>query len=326
MGLAVDAAGNLYVATLNYNYGNGDVPDSALAGGSVIEISGNGFVPASDSSPSLIAQPVNQTGVASQSVGFTAAAGGYPDPTIQWQASSDGGRTFSDITGNLSATTPTLTLNGLTASQNGTKYRAIFANGLGFVTTETVKLAVVPLALVSLAHASPSSVTGTTTTLSALADATAGESGLTYKWSIVRVPAGAARPTFSANGTNAARHTVVKFHKDGRYEFRCDISDGHGDIVKSDVQVEVAQTATSLRLSPHDKTIATGENLAFHASLYDQFGHPLRTQPTPTYSVLNGPGTINPTSGLFSSDAPGAALIQADDGDLSGTAGVGVIA
>jgi hypothetical protein len=52
--------------------------------------------------------------------------------------------------------------------------------------------------------------------------------------------------------------------------------------------------------------------------------HPLRIQPTLTYSILSGPGTIS-ADGDFSSRTFGAALIQADVGDLSGTVGVQAI-
>jgi hypothetical protein len=324
MGLVVDSAGDLFLSSANANADLG-TPNPTLAGGSVEEISGSGFVPASDSGPALIAQPTSETGVAGHAVGFAAAAGGYPYPTVQWQASTDGGKTFSDIAGDASATTQTLTITGLSASKNGNRYRAIFTNSLGSVTTNVAKLAVVPLAVISPAHASPSIVTGTTTTLSALADATSGEAGLTYKWSFIDAPAGAAKPTFSANNSNAARQVVATFHKDGRYLFGCIITDGEGITIKTDVQVDVSQTPTSLRLSPHHQTVAIRQPVTFRATVDDQFGHPLRTQPAIAYSILSGPGTIDSTTGLFSSPTPGAALIQAEDGDLSGTIGVQVI-
>ena len=157
-------------------------------------------------------------------------------------------------------------------------------------------------------------------------DATGGEAGLTYKWSAIRVPAGAAGPTFSANDSNAARQVVATFHKDGRYLFGCIISDGHGNTVKTDIQVEVTQTATSLRIWPSNQAIATNEKITFHATLYDQFGNRLRHQPAAAFSILHGSGTINATTGLFSSALFGTALIQADDDGLSATADVQVIA
>jgi len=60
----------------------------------------------------------------------------------------------------------------------------------------------------------------------------------------------------------------------------------------------------SLRLTPHHQTVAVGQSIAFHAAVYDPFGHPLRTQPAVTYSILSGPGKIDPATGLFSSPNP----------------------
>jgi hypothetical protein len=248
-----------------------------------------------------------------------------PTPTVQWQISTDSGKIFTDITGDPTSNTQTLMLTGLTTNQNGTKYRAVFTNELGSVTTDVVKLAVVPLVLVSPAHASPSTIPSRTTVLSALGDATAGEAGLTYSWSIIHSPAGAASPTFNANDSNAARQVVATFHKDGRYLFRCTITDANGNTLKTDVQVEVAQTATSLRLSPHDRTVAIGHAITFHAALYDQFGHPIRDQSAVQYSIFSGAGTIDPNSGIFSSSLPGADLIEADEGTFSATVGVQVV-
>jgi hypothetical protein len=313
--LIPDRDGNLYGATFGgFDTGNG----------TVFELSGSGFV-VGQAAPVIFSQPANQTAVANTAASFTAVCNSSPTPTVQWQVSTDGGKTFSDITGNASATAQTLTLTGVTPSQNGTKYRAIFTNSLGTSITDTVKLAVVPLLLVSPAHASPSPVTGTTMALSALADSATGEAGPTYKWSILRVPAGAASPTFSTNETTAARHTVVTFRKAGRYEFRCTVTDGHGDTVKSDVEVEVTQQATSLRLSPHNAAVPIGQSITIQAREYDQFGHPLADQGVPTFSTAGGSDTINTTTGLFTADTFGSALIQVEDGDLSATLGLQVL-
>jgi hypothetical protein len=89
--------------------------------------------------PSVTTNPVSQTVTAGSSVSFTAAANGNPGPSVQWQVSTDGGNTWSDISG---ATTTTLTLTGTTSSQNGTKYRAVFTNSVGSKTTTVATLTV----------------------------------------------------------------------------------------------------------------------------------------------------------------------------------------
>ena len=58
---------------------------------------------------------------------------------MQWQVSTDGGSTWSNISG---ATSTTFTLSTTTTSENGYKYRAVFTNSLGFATTTAANLTV----------------------------------------------------------------------------------------------------------------------------------------------------------------------------------------
>ncbi len=52
---------------------------------------------ASGTAPAITTQPVDQTATAGQITAFTAAASGTPTPTVQWQVSTDGGNTFTNI-------------------------------------------------------------------------------------------------------------------------------------------------------------------------------------------------------------------------------------
>src|SRR5882724_1744004 len=54
--------------------------------------------------PTITTQPANQTVTAGQTATFTAAATGSPTPTVQWQVSTDGGTTFSNVSGATSTT------------------------------------------------------------------------------------------------------------------------------------------------------------------------------------------------------------------------------
>jgi hypothetical protein len=76
--------------------------------------------------PSVTVQPVSQTVAAGQRVTFTARATGTPNPTVQWQVSTDGGKTFHNMPGATSTTISWIAI----LSENGFKYRAVFSNGL----------------------------------------------------------------------------------------------------------------------------------------------------------------------------------------------------
>jgi hypothetical protein len=89
--------------------------------------------------PVVTVNPSSQTVSAGQSVTFTVAATGNPTPTIQWQVSTDGGSTFSNISG---AHGTTLTLTSTTASENGYEYRAVLTSSLGSAITTAALLTV----------------------------------------------------------------------------------------------------------------------------------------------------------------------------------------
>ncbi len=88
--------------------------------------------------PTITTQPANQAVSAGQTATFTAAATGSPTPTVQWQVSTDGGVTFSNVSG---ATSTTLSFT-TTLSQNGYQYRAVFTNSAGPATTTAATLTV----------------------------------------------------------------------------------------------------------------------------------------------------------------------------------------
>lgn len=96
-------------------------------------------------SPSVTAHPANRTIPATGNVTFSAIGDGYPAPTVRWQQSSTGpAGTFSNITSNTSATTPTLELTAVLANSNGYAYRAVFTNSEASVNSTPATLTVIP--------------------------------------------------------------------------------------------------------------------------------------------------------------------------------------
>jgi len=96
------------------------------------------------------------------------------------------------------------------------------------------------------ASASPSPVTGGTTTLSVAATASDEASNLTYTWTATSLPTGAAAPTFSVNGTSAANNTMVTFSQTGTYTFSVTIADSlTGGSATSTVSVTVLGTVAA---------------------------------------------------------------------------------
>jgi hypothetical protein len=71
---------------------------------------------------------------------FTVAAASTATLSYQWQLSTDGGTTFSNISG---ANSATLSLSGLTTGDSGKQYRCVVsATGVSSVTTNSATLTV----------------------------------------------------------------------------------------------------------------------------------------------------------------------------------------
>ena len=88
--------------------------------------------------PAVTANPTSQTVDAGENVTFTAASGGNPSPSVQWKVSTDGGTTFSAISG---ATSTTYSFAAI-LSENGYEYEAVFSSVAGSATTTAASLGV----------------------------------------------------------------------------------------------------------------------------------------------------------------------------------------
>lgn len=170
------------------------------------------------------------------------------------------------------------------------------------------------------ASASPNPASGMTAQLSALGADTGGEASLTYTWSA----SGPAPVTFSPNGTNAAKNTTATFGAAGIYTLTVTIRNPGGGSTTSSTSLTVDQTATSVKVSPASVSVVAGGTQSFSATLDDQFGHPMATQPTFSWNVSGG-GTLSAT-GLFTAGGTsgGPFTMTAVGGGMSGTAQVTV--
>ena len=176
--------------------------------------------------------------------------------------------------------------------------------------------------------AKATAASATTVSLSVLGADDGGEAGLTYTWSVVSKPAGAADPTYSLNGTNGAKNATATLLAVGAYTFRVTITDARGLSVTSDASVTVAAALTSVTVTPQGVSVANGKTQQFSAVARDQFGNPLATQPAFTWSLAaGGVGSVS-ASGLYTapSSGTGSATVTATTGGKSGSAGVTVTA
>ncbi|HEY6472880.1 MAG TPA: hypothetical protein VIY26_08315 [Acidimicrobiales bacterium] len=89
-----------------------------------------------DVAPRVTTQPSNETVSPGSTASFKAAASGAPTPSVQWRVSTNGGATWTAVSG---ATSTTLSFVA-TAAENGRRYEAVFTNPGGSATTKVVTL------------------------------------------------------------------------------------------------------------------------------------------------------------------------------------------
>jgi hypothetical protein len=145
--VAVDqASGNIEVTNLGNNSiteyapgSTGNVAPAAVIAGNLTGLSAPQGL--QSGSPILVTDaPDPQTALVGGSASFTASAVGTPSPDQQWQQSTDGGATFTNIAG---ATGATLDLGPLSQSQDGLLVRALFSSAAGSQPTAAALLTVV---------------------------------------------------------------------------------------------------------------------------------------------------------------------------------------
>ena len=173
--------------------------------------------------------------------------------------------------------------------------------------------------IVTPAVAAPDSGSATSARLLVLGADHAGEANLTYTWAAKSVPGGAIFPSFSDNGTNAAKNDTVTFYQSGAYTLQATITNHAGLSSTSTVTVVVDQLASSVVISPAPADVGRNASQQFSAVALDQFGAELGVQPDFTWSLDSGSGTLSST-GLYTAPGSGTlAVVTAATGSVRGS-------
>jgi hypothetical protein len=90
--------------------------------------------------PAVTTAPADVSVVAGGTATFSVAATGTPVVRVQWQVSTDGGKTFVNVRG---AVRPTLTLRDVKATLTGNLYRAVVTNAVAQVVSPAAALTVI---------------------------------------------------------------------------------------------------------------------------------------------------------------------------------------
>jgi hypothetical protein len=213
----------------------------------------------STNAPVITLQPVNQTVVAGATASFTAAASGNPTPTVQWQLSTDGGVTFSDISG---ATADTYSFTAA-ASENGNEYRAVFTNSYGSATSAAATLTVNTAPVVTTNPSDQTVAAGDTATFTAAAS---GQPAPTVQWQ-VSTDGGT---TFSnISGATADTYSFTATADENGDEYCAVFTNGLGSATTSAATLTV-NTGPVVTTNPSDQTVNAGQTATFTAAASGQ--------------------------------------------------------
>ena len=317
--------GNNSAGTVSYNSGTGTYSvtgshtytdehatyavtvDVADAGGSTLTGIGKMTVSVADVAPVVAVDQASVTVPENATATNTGTWSDYDD-TVSLSASY--GTVVKNINGTWS-----WSANGDESNSQTVTMTATNGDGATAVTSFRLTFTDVAPTVATPASATPNPVAGISTNLLVLGADDEGEGSLTYTWAASSKPAGS-NPGFSINGSNAARDSTVTFDKAGSYTFQVTITNAGGLSVTSSISVTVNQTLTSIALSPPSATLNENATQQFAATAFDQFGAALATQPSFTWSIAGGIGSVD-SSGLYTAPgSAGSATVRATSGSI----------
>ncbi len=142
----------------------------------------------------------------------------------------------------------------------------------------------------------------------------------TLTWLTSTVPSGASAPKFSTSGST----TTATFSSAGKYGFSVTEKDQAGDTVTETITVTVAQTLTSITVTPGTASLKAAGTQQFVAQGYDQFQKAMASQPGFTWTASGG--SITSSGNFTAQNAAATDTITAKSGTVSGKATVTVSA
>jgi hypothetical protein len=183
--------------------------------------------------PTITTHPASITRCVGTTATFSVTATGN-SPTYQWQVSTDGGLTYTNISG---ATAATLSLSGVTQSMNGYRYRVVVtvAPCATTATSNAATLSVNALPVVTLTSPDLEITPGQTTTITASSTPAAA----TYSW------------TLNGTAITGATSSTVTVNIDGLGSYVATVTDVNGCTASSNALVIGGEQSDRLWIYPN---------------------------------------------------------------------------
>ncbi|MEP6712216.1 MAG: M36 family metallopeptidase [Ferruginibacter sp.] len=208
----------------------------------------------------ITAQPANTTACSGNNATVTVTATG-PGLTYNWQVSTDGGTTFTNV--NPVATSSTLTLTGITTAMNNNQYRAV-VNGTGACSVSGINSAAAILTVnlstnVTTQPADAIICTGSNSTFCVVAVGT----NLAYQWQVNTAGCGGVGSWVNIASANASCFTVAAATVAmNNFGYRCLVSSDCGLTTTSCATLTVSSAAI-FTSQPANATVCPASNITF---------------------------------------------------------------
>ena len=233
------------------------VPGGATTGNVVVTVGGvasNGIpftVTITAVSPTITAQPTNQTVTAGQTATFSVTASGTAPLSYQWQKNG------ANISG---ATSSSYTTPATTTSDSGSTFDVIVSNSAGSVTSNTATLTVNASTVAPTITTQPANQTVTAGQTATFTVTATGTAPLGYQWqkNSVNIP-GATSATYTTPATTTS---------DSGSTFKVFVSNSAGTATSNAATLTVnpASVAPTITAQPTSQTVTAGQSATFTVS------------------------------------------------------------
>lgn len=203
--------------------------------------------------PSITTQPANQTACAGTNATFSVVSTG----TYQWQLSTNGGTSWTNIAG---ATATSYTVTGVTTAQNSYQYRVIVSGQCGSTTSSAATLTV---------NVAPA-VTGQPTSLSlcsgsaASFSVTATGNGLSYQW---QLSTDGGTTWNNISGATSSTYNIASVAvTDNNNQYRCVVTGSCTPAATSNAATLSVSQSITISTNPTNQTVCEATNITFNVA------------------------------------------------------------
>ncbi len=267
-----------------------DLSTPTLTETTQIEVTGTG----QQEAPVVTKNPESKAVTEGEAVKFEAAASGMPTPTVKWLVSTNGGTSFTEVSG---ATSDTLTIASTKASESGDEYKAEFSNGVGSPATTSAATLTVNKGVAPVVTKNPANQTVTEGEAAKFEAAASGVPTPTVKW-LVSTNGGSSFSEVSGATSDTLTIASTKMSESGD-EYKAEFSNGFGSPATTSAATltvkEPPPVAPVVTKNPASQTVTEGEPAKFEAAASGV--------PAPTVQWLestNGGASFSPVSGATS--------------------------